>query len=124
MTWSVRAYGELDGLPAAAEVAAYRIVVEAVNNAQRHSRAGDCVVTLRRDTGALLVEIDDTGTGLPASPRNGLGLASMRERAEELGGSCTVMSPDGGGTQVRVRLPLGPVNERPTNESPTNESPR
>ena len=113
MTWSVRADGELDGLPAAVEVAAYRIVVEAVNNAQRHSRAGDCTVTLRRVPGALLVEVDDTGIGLPDDPRGGIGLASMRDRAEELGGSCTVTSPDGGGTQVRVRLPLVPTNESP-----------
>ena len=113
MTWSVRAVGELDGLPAAVEVAAYRIVVEAVNNAQRHSSAGDCVVTVRRDPDALMVEVDDTGVGLPVVPRNGVGLDSMRERAEELGGSCTVTSPAGGGTQVRVRLPLVPTHESP-----------
>ena len=111
MTWSVRSVGELDGLPAAVEVAAYRIVVEAVNNAQRHSGAGDCVVTVRRVPGALLVAVDDTGVGLPDDPRTGVGLASMRERAEELGGSCTITSPDGGGTRVRVRLPLAPTTE-------------
>jgi len=113
MTWSVRAEGQLDGLPAAVEVAAYRIVVEAVNNAQRHSRAGDCTVRVRRVPGALLVDVDDTGIGLPDDPRGGIGLASMRDRAEELGGSCTVTSPNGGGTQVRVRLPLVPTNESP-----------
>ena len=113
MTWTVRAVGELDGLPAAVEVAAYRIVVEAVNNAQRHSTAGDCVVTVRRDPDALMVEVDDTGVGLPVVPRNGVGLDSMRERAEELGGTCTVTSPAGGGTQVRVRLPLVPTHEIP-----------
>jgi signal transduction histidine kinase len=113
MTWSVRAVGDLTGLPAAVEVAAYRIVVEAVNNARRHSGASDCAVTLRRDPGALLVEVDDTGSGLPADGRSGVGLGSMRERAEELGGSCTVTSPDGGGTTVRVRLPLAPPNESP-----------
>ncbi|MET1058916.1 MAG: sensor histidine kinase [Nocardioides sp.] len=113
MTWTVRADGDLDGLPAAVEVAAYRIVVEAVNNAQRHSRAGDCTVTVRRVPGALLVDVVDTGIGLPEHPRAGIGLASMRDRAEELGGSCTVTSPDGGGTQVRVRLPLVPTNESP-----------
>ena len=87
MTWSVRADGELDGLPAAVEVAAYRIVVEAVNNAQRHSRAGDCTVTVRRVPGALLVDVDDTGIGLPDDPRGGVGLVSMRDRAEGSAGA-------------------------------------
>ena len=68
-------------------------------------------MAVRRVPGALLVAVDDTGVGLPDDPRSGVGLASMRERAEELGGSCTITSPDGGGTHVRVRLPLGPTSE-------------
>ena len=108
MRWSVSSSGDLTGLPAAVEVAAYRIVVEAVNNAQRHSRARACAVTVSRVDGSLLLEVEDTGVGLPDAPDAGVGLASMRERAEELGGSFAVSSGADGGTLVRVRLPLAP----------------
>ena len=111
MRWSVSSSGDLDALPAAVEVAAYRIVVEAVNNARRHSGANACAVTVSRVDGSLLLEVEDSGIGLPDDPDAGVGLASMRERAEELGGSFTVTSGDEGGTLVRVRLPLSPTNE-------------
>jgi signal transduction histidine kinase len=114
LTWSVEA-DDLDQLPAAVEVAAYRIVVEAVTNAVRHSSADSCVVTLRRDPDALRIEVRDTGVGLPTDLVPGVGLASMRERAEELGGSCSVTSVPERGTTVAVRLPL---------ESTTHESTR
>ena len=68
MTWSVRADGDLDGLPAAVEVAAYRIVVEAVNNAQRHSRAGDCSVTVRRASGRCSSTSTTREPGCPTTP--------------------------------------------------------
>lgn len=105
--WTVEAGDDLEPLPAAVEVAAYRIVVEAVNNVQRHSGADRCTVTLARDGGDLRVEVADTGTGLASDRRAGVGLSSMRERAEELGGSFEVAPRPGGGTVVRVRLPLG-----------------
>ena len=95
----------LEPLPAAVEVAAYRIVVEAVNNALRHSRADSCAVRLRRRSGTLEVEVRDTGNGLGTSS-DGVGLGSMRERAEELGGSCSISSTPGEGTRVLVSLPL------------------
>ncbi|RYP85382.1 sensor histidine kinase [Nocardioides guangzhouensis] len=120
MQWSVTSSGDLSGLPAAVEVAAYRIVVEAVNNAQRHSRAGACAVTVSRDDGTLLLEVEDTGVGLPDAPGTGVGLASMRERAEELGGSFAVTSGAAGGTLVRVRLPVSPAQS----PSPSNENVR
>jgi two-component system NarL family sensor kinase len=88
-------------------VAAYRIVMEAVTNAWRHSFAETCTVTLRRDDGALQVLVHDDGTGLAETPGVGVGLTSMKERAEELGGSCTVTSGRGTGTVVEARLPLG-----------------
>jgi two-component system, NarL family, sensor kinase len=104
--WRVEADGELDPLPAAVEVAAYRIVLEAVTNAIRHSNAENCIVRLRREDGTLVVVVRDDGTGLVAAPRLGVGLTSMRERAEELGGSCTVTSGEGAGTVVEARLPV------------------
>jgi signal transduction histidine kinase len=81
-------------------------VVEAVNNVQRHSGADRCTVTLTRVDGELHVEVDDTGAGLAPDRRPGVGLSSMRERAEELGGTFEVGPRPEGGTVVRVRLPL------------------
>ncbi|HWM73978.1 MAG TPA: sensor histidine kinase [Nocardioides sp.] len=106
MTWAVEAGDDLEPLPAAVEVAAYRIVVEAVNNALQHSAAETCAVTLRRDQGSLHIRISDAGVGLAPSPVMGVGLASMKERAEELGGSCTLTSASGVGTVIEARLPL------------------
>ena len=104
--WTVEADDDLEPLPAGVEVAAYRIVVEAVTNVQRHSGADRCVVRLTRADGCLHVEVADTGTGLASDRRAGVGLSSMRERAEELGGTFAVVPRAGGGTLVDVRLPL------------------
>lgn len=104
--WTVESDDDLEPLPAAVEVAAYRIVVEAVTNVQRHSGAERCTVRLTRDASHLAIEVADTGAGLAADRRPGVGLSSMRERAEELGGSCEVVAREEGGTAVRVRLPL------------------
>jgi signal transduction histidine kinase len=92
-------------MSAAAEVAVYRIVQEAVVNVLRHAAATTCTVTLSEDDGAVLVDVRDDGVGLPAGLCEGVGLRSMRERAAELGGSCAVTTRPGGGTDVRVRLP-------------------
>jgi two-component system NarL family sensor kinase len=105
MTWTVEAADDVEPLPAAVEVAAYRIALEAVTNALRHSGAEQCTVSLVREDGILLLRVRDTGRGLAATPRAGVGLTSMRERAEELGGSCTITS-DASGTLVEVRLPI------------------
>ncbi|GAA4188680.1 sensor histidine kinase [Microbispora amethystogenes] len=140
---AVRVEGDLAGLPAAVEVAVYRIVQEALNNVRRHARATRVQVEVTR-TGAgpeteaeteaaagpeaearpgagaaagpgagaedgggeLRVRIADDGIGLPAHLRAGVGMSSMRERAAELGGSCTVTAPDIGGTVVEARFPL------------------
>jgi signal transduction histidine kinase len=97
----------LPPLSAAVEVAAYRIVQEALTNVARHADAGRARVRLAADGRALVVEVADDGRGLPAVRRPGVGLASMRERAEELGGACAVEpGEDGRGTRVRARLPL------------------
>ena len=61
---------------------------------------------LAREDGELRIEVADTGSGLAPDRRAGVGLSSMRERAEELGGSFEVGDRAGGGTVVRVRLPL------------------
>jgi two-component system NarL family sensor kinase len=97
----------LPPLPAAVEAAAYRIALEALTNVVRHSHAEHCRLEVRMN-GALQLSITDNGVGLPADgERSGMGLTSMSVRAEELGGSCTVTSPDAGGTVVAATLPVG-----------------
>jgi signal transduction histidine kinase len=100
----VDACDDLAALPAAVEVAAYRIVVEAVTNTVRHARARHCRVSMALTPAGLVVEVTDDGTGLLAAAHHGHGLAIMRERAEELGGTVTVQ--DGSpGVRVQARLP-------------------
>jgi signal transduction histidine kinase len=99
---------DLTGLPAAVEVAAYRIVSEALTNVVKHARAGRADVTLCRDGNAVVVEVRDDGRGIGEDVSAGVGLLSMRERAEELGGRCQVSCPDGG-TRVQAWLPFGPA---------------
>lgn len=96
---------QLMGLSAALDVAAYRIVAEAVTNAVRHAGASVVDVRLAVMGNTLELEVSDDGCGLPADPVPGLGLASMRLRAEELGGELTV-STGSGGTRVNAQLPL------------------
>jgi signal transduction histidine kinase len=102
---SVEAPDNLPDLPAAFEVAVYRIAQEALTNVARHAAAESCVVRLAVE-GDVKLEIIDDGVGIPAGRNAGVGLSSMRERASELGGSCVVESAAEGGTQVLVRLPL------------------
>jgi signal transduction histidine kinase len=102
---SVEAPEDLPNLPAAVEVAVYRITQEALTNVARHARARSSVVRLAVNEDVAL-EIVDDGVGIPAERSAGVGLSSMHERASELGGSCVIQSVPKGGTQVLVRLPL------------------
>jgi signal transduction histidine kinase len=104
-TLVVESDGQLPDLPAAVEVAAYRIGTEAMTNAVRHAGAASCSLRLVGGDD-LTVVVEDDGHGLPAAPRAGIGLTSMRERAAELGGECRVEPRPGGGTRVVARLPL------------------
>jgi signal transduction histidine kinase len=101
--------GALAGLPAAAEVAAYRIASEALVNVARHAGASRCDITVCADGTALEVHVRDDGAGIATDVAAGVGMLSLRERAAELGGSCTVTCPEDGGTLVRARLPLQEV---------------
>ena len=110
-----RAVVRFDGghleLPAAVEVAAYRIVQEALTNVRLHAPGSTATVRLSRDDD-LRVVVADTGPGLPDAARNGAhpgsrrGMAAMKEWAAEIGGSCAITSRNGGGTVVSARLPL------------------
>ena len=104
---SVEAPADVPPLPAAVEVAAYRIALEALTNVERHAHAQHCLVRLELAGGQSLgLSISDDGRGLPGDYQAGVGIASMRERAAELGGDCTLTAQPGGGTSVQVRLPL------------------
>ena len=95
----------LPPLPAAVEVAAYRIVTEAITNTIRHAQARICTIHLEIDESVTL-KIDDDGSGLAEDFLIGVGLASMRERAVEIGGSFEIQSKPGQGTRIAVRLPI------------------
>ena len=102
---TVDAPESLPPLPAAVEVAAYRIALEALANVVRHAHASTCIIHLALRDDALLVEVRDNGAGLPEDYRAGVGVNAMRERAAELGGSCMVETMTTGGTRVSARLP-------------------
>ena len=93
-------------LPAAVELAALRIVQEAVTNVRRHADARSCRVTLSCESGHLEVLIEDDGRGISPGHLRGVGLRSLEERALELGGQSHIGSLTGGGTRVTVLLPI------------------
>jgi signal transduction histidine kinase len=96
----------LPPLPAAVEVAAYRIVQEALTNTVRHSEAASCEVRVCARDGIVVLQVADDGVGVPAGVNgDGLGLHSMRERAEEIGGTLQVETVPGSGTRVVATLP-------------------
>ncbi|WP_125038271.1 sensor histidine kinase [Nocardioides sp. LS1] len=97
--------GSVGTLPAAVEVAAYRIAAEALTNVVRHAGATRARVGLALEDGHLVVEVADDGRGIPAEAQAGVGLVGLRERAAELGGRSEVTCPPRGGTTVRAWLP-------------------
>ncbi len=99
------AMSDLPPLPAATEVAAFRIVTEAVTNVVRHAHARHCRVCVTVADGCLRLEIADDGDGLADGPSTGHGLHTMRERAEEMRGSLRLVSA--AGTTVLAELPVG-----------------
>jgi two-component system NarL family sensor kinase len=103
----------LPELPAAVEVNAYRIALEALTNVTRHASAQRCEILFRCEPpegvekkSALLVQIYDDGVGFLPAYRAGVGLRSMHERAEELGGRLEIQPANPSGTLIRAWLPL------------------
>jgi signal transduction histidine kinase len=122
LTVHVEAPDALPPLPAAVEVAAYHIAREALTNVVHHARAQHCTLRLtveEGENGHLFLSVHDDGQGFNGGAPGGMsapmgvgvptgvGLASMRERAAELGGTCTIKAKSGAGTRVTAVLPLG-----------------
>ena len=107
---TINAPQSLPPLPAAVEVATYRIAREAMTNVVRHAGASQCEVRFRltdnQDKAGINLEICDDGCGLSVNYRAGVGCQSMRERAAELGGRFSMETQSGGGTRVQAWLPL------------------
>ena len=97
---------EVGDLPAAVEVAAYRIAQEALTNAARHAGARHVTLTVVSGDGGIVLRVSDDGCGVLRPREDGVGLSSMRERAEEIGGALDVVAVPGDGTTVTARLPL------------------
>lgn len=98
--------GQPRPLPAAVEVAAYRIVQQALTNTLKHAGPAHAEVLARY--GPLLLELDirDDGRGMPAAPKAGHGLIGMRERATLAGGCLLIGAGSAGGTRVLAKLPI------------------
>lgn len=105
-------------LPAAVEVAAYWIVTEAMHNVVRHANADRCTVSLSRRGDHLEVLVEDDGDGIGSPAHVGVGLGSMVERAEEIGGRCSIENGPHGGTRVLAHLPLRPSEPPPESSLP------
>ena len=98
---------ELPALATQRETVLYRVAQEALNNALRHSGASEIWVSLSVRRRRVILEVTDHGQGFAAdAPSGGLGLASMRERAESVGGTLTIVSAPGDGTLLRLVVPL------------------
>lgn len=97
---------DLPPLGAQREAAVYRVAQEALHNALRHSGASDIAVTLAMRQRRVVLEVTDDGVGFATRPPpGGLGLLSMRERANSVGGALTIRTAPGAGTRVRLSIP-------------------
>jgi signal transduction histidine kinase len=92
-------------LPEPVERAAYYIVSEALTNAAKHAQAAVVQVAVAARDGVLVLSIRDDGRG-GADPRHGSGLIGLTDRVDALAGTIQVASPVGGGTTLRVTLPI------------------
>jgi signal transduction histidine kinase len=110
--WSLECHQRLTGIPEEMAVAAFRITQEAVTNILRHADAENLVVCLQRLPQGLMLQIRDDGRGFaPATDpgREGQrGMAGMSERIDQLGGTLTVTSEPGKGTQIEALFPWAP----------------
>jgi signal transduction histidine kinase len=110
---AIRVEGSIPGrLPPAVETTLYRAVQEALNNVVKHARAGQVLVSVRRDHAMVRCRVKDDGVGFDAGhpahdgPERGLGLVGIQERVDSLHGTLRVLSSPGQGTELTMSLPL------------------
>jgi signal transduction histidine kinase len=112
VNWSLECQQRLTGIPEEMAVAAFRITQEAVTNILRHAAAKNLLVCLQRLPKGLLLQIRDDGQGFAPATDPGLegqrGMAGMSERIDQLGGTLTVTSEPGKGTQIEALFPWAP----------------
>jgi signal transduction histidine kinase len=106
LNFEVHAPDPMPALSAALEVAVYRIASEAIHNVVKHARATACQVCIEVAGDQLILRVLDNGQSLPPDINTGIGLQSMKERAAELGGLCTIEPVATGGTLVTARFPF------------------
>jgi signal transduction histidine kinase len=107
LTVAVSCPAALPSAPLPVELAAYRIASEALTNVIRHAGAAHCDMSVAVDGSGLRIVVSDDGLGAPASAGTGVGLGSMRARAESVGGAVTVAARPERGTIVCAELPWG-----------------
>jgi signal transduction histidine kinase len=104
----------MERLTQASEIALFRIVQEALNNVAKHAHAGRVHITLERAGAQLVLTVADDGVGLGTTTpsgtrqRRGLGMVTMRERTQAVGGEFEIGAAPGRGTRVLVRVPSEP----------------
>ena len=112
LTVEVEITGTAPPLPAAVQLAAYRIIQESLTNVARHAGQARVTVRVTCDDANVCVQIDDDGmspAGADSAIGTGSGIAGMRERATALGGSLSAGFRHGGGFRVSARLPVRPA---------------
>jgi signal transduction histidine kinase len=105
---TVQVEGEPRPLPAVADLAAFRVIQEALTNTVRHAGPATATVTLTYGPDDLRVEVTDTGTGSPAPNGSGHGIRGMRERAAVAGGTIEIGPTEAGGFRVAAWFPCSP----------------
>jgi signal transduction histidine kinase len=118
----VRSENVTEDLADELKLCVYRVVQEAVNNAQRHAHAKNVVVELAQVAGAIRVKVADDGSGFDVKRTRGMGLLGMEERVKRLGGRITVDSQPGGGTTIAAELPLTGKKASGTDEENQNSA--
>ena len=89
------------------ELVIYRVAQEALTNVARHARAGSVELSLEEEADVVTLRVYDDGRGLPSDPRDATtGIRGMRERAMLIGAELSILSPEAGGTEVVLRVPL------------------
>jgi signal transduction histidine kinase len=110
----VRAENISDDLSDPLKLCVYRMVQEALNNANRHAHAKNVSVDLKQSAKSISVKIEDDGSGFDPKRTRGMGLLGMEERVKRLGGTLTIESRPGMRTTIRAELPIDTNASAPT----------